>query len=380
MGAVSMRALRRVVVAPTAFKGSLSPLEAAEAMARGVRRALPQAEVIVLPLADGGDGTLECLAQAGVCQLGLHPVPDALGRPRQAPYGISADGTTGYIEMAKVCGLALLRPEERDPRVTTTLGVGEMIRYLLAQGVRRLVVGLGGSATNDGGAGALRALGWQLLDRHGEPIPLGSAGLLRLHRVVPPSSPERAVEVVLAADVRNPLLGKRGATAVFAPQKGATPEMLPDLERALRRWAVAIHRAIGRKLSRVPGTGAAGGLAFGLVAHFPQAQLTSGAELVMRTTGFYDALHEADLVLTGEGKLDATTLHGKLLMRVLQAAKRQRVPVAILCGEARLDLQRLRRYGVVACEALVGDERSREEAIRLASPLLETLATKLLSQ
>lgn len=373
-----MRAIRRIVISPTAFKGSLNPVEAAQAMERGIRRALPDAEVVVLPLADGGDGMLQCLAHAGVCTLHRHTVSDALGRPCAAPYGVSTEGTTGFIEMAQICGLAQLRPEQRDPRVTTTLGVGEMIAHLLAQGRRKLVIGLGGSATNDGGAGALAALGWQLLDSAGEPIPLGNAGLLRLHRALPPPRTEERVEVVLAADVRHPLLGKQGATAVFAPQKGATLEMLPELERAMRRWAVAVHQAIGRKLSQVPGAGAAGGLAFGLLAHFPQARLVSGAEFVMRAVGFHDALRSADLVLTGEGQVDATTLHGKLLTGVLRAARRHRVPVAVICGDIQGDSAMLAPYGVVCCQTLVSENVSREEAMQEAATLLEDTTTKLL--
>lgn len=332
----------------------------------------------MLPLADGGDGMLQCLAHAGVCTLRYHTVPDALGRPRTAPYGISADSETGFVEMAQICGLAQLRPEERDPRVTTTLGVGEMISHLLAQGVPRMVIGLGGSATNDGGAGALAALGWQLQDKHGQPIPPGNAGLLHLHRVIPSPSANDRVDVLLAADVRNPLLGKQGATAVFAPQKGATPQMLPELERAMRRWVVAVHRATGRKVSRIRGTGAAGGLAFGLLAHFPQAQLVSGAEFVMQAVGFHEALRGAELVLTGEGQVDATTLHGKLLMQVFQRAKRQGVPVAVICGSVQGEPAMLKQYGVLACETLVSERTSREAAMREATVLLEEKTAKLL--
>ncbi len=378
MGAVPVRAIRKIVVAPTAFKGSLTPLEAAQAMERGVRRVLPKARVVVLPLADGGDGMLQCLAHAGVCTLYRHTVSDAFARPQESPYGLSADGHTGFIEMAQICGLAQLRPEERDPRRTTTLGVGEMIAYLLAQEVGKLVIGLGGSATNDGGSGALRALGWQLLDERGEPIPLGNAGMLRLRRVVPPSPPNEQVEVVLAADVRNPLLGEQGATLVFAPQKGATPEMLPELEHAMRRWAIAVHRAVGRKISRVPGTGAAGGLAFGLFAHFPRAQIVSGAEFVMQAIGFTDALRDADLVLTGEGQVDATTLHGKLLMRVLQASQKQRVPVAVICGDIQGEAAMLEPYGVIHCQTLLSEGVTREEAMRQASHFVEEKTVKLL--
>ncbi|MCS6829075.1 MAG: glycerate kinase [Armatimonadota bacterium] len=373
-----MRAIRKIVVAPTAFKGSLTPVEAALAMERGVRRILPDAQIIALPLADGGDGMLQCLAHAGLCTLHHHTVTDSLRRPHEAPYGISADGKTGFMEMAQICGLAQLYPKERDPRFTTTFGVGEMIAHLLAQGIGKLVIGLGGSSTNDGGSGALTALGWRLLDKQGEPIPLGNAGLLLLHRVIPSPLCSEHLEVVLAADVRNPLLGKNGATTVFAPQKGATPSMLPELERAMRRWAVAVHRVTSRKTSRIPGAGAAGGLAFGLLAHFPQARLVSGAEFVMQAVGFYDALRDADLVLTGEGQVDATTLHGKLLLRVLQAAKRQGVPVAVICGDMRGDPAMLQPYGVLGWQTLVSETISRKEAFREAAALLEKKTAKLL--
>ncbi|MGQ9487005.1 MAG: glycerate kinase [Armatimonadota bacterium] len=375
-----MPAIRKIVIAPTAFKGSLDPVEVALAMERGVRRTLPGVETVVVPLADGGDGMLRCLAQAGVCALQWHPLHDALCRLHKAPYGISPNGETGFIEVAQICGLAQLRPEERDPRRTTTLGVGEMIEHLLQQGVRDLVIGLGGSATNDGGSGALVALGWQLLDRQGNAIAPNNAGLSHVHRVIPASCERTDIEVTLAADVRNPLLGRQGATMVFAPQKGATVEMLPELERAMRRWAIAVHRAIGQKISQIPGTGAAGGLAFGLLAHFPQAQISSGADLVMQTVGFEDALREADLVLTGEGRVDETTLHGKLVSRVLRTAKKWGVPVAIICGDFVGEHSALAQYGVLTCQTLVSEAGSLEEAMRRTADLLEEKSAKLFKQ
>lgn len=375
-----MPAIRKIVIAPTAFKGSLDPVEVALAMERGVRRALPGVETVVVPLADGGDGMLRCLAQAGVCALQWHTVHDALCRLHKAPYGISPDRETGFIEMAQICGLAQLRPEERDPRRTTTLGVGEMIEHLLQQGIRNLVIGLGGSATNDGGSGALVALGWQLLDRQGNAIALGNAGLSHVHRVISAPCERTDIEVTLAADVRNPLLGRQGATTVFAPQKGATAQMLPELERAMRRWAIAVHRAIGQKISQIPSTGAAGGLAFGLLAHFPQAQISSGADLVMQAVGFEDALREADLVLTGEGRVDETTLHGKLVSRVLRTAKKRGVPVAIICGDFVGEHSALAQYGVLTCQTLVSEAGSLEEAMRRTAYLLEEKSAKLLKQ
>jgi len=373
-----MPAVRKIVIAPTAFKGSLDPVQCAHAMERGARRSLPNAETVVLPLADGGDGMLRCLAQAGACELRWHRVHDALARPKEAPYGVSPDGQTCFIEMAQICGLAELRPEEREPRRTTTLGVGEMVAHALRQDVRRLVIGLGGSATNDGGSGALVALGWQLLDRQGNAVTLGNAGLAQVHRVVPAPCQQEHIEVVLAADVRNPLLGRHGATMVFAPQKGATAQLLPEMERAMRRWAVVVHRAIGRKISRIPGTGAAGGLAFGLLAHFPQAQITSGADFVMQAVGFEQALQGADLVLTGEGRVDETTLHGKLLFRVLHTAHKHGIPIAIVCGDFVGDRSALVQYGALVCETLVSAKVSPEEAMWRAEQMVEENTAKLL--
>lgn len=373
-----MRTARKIVIAPTAFKGSLDPVQAAEAMQRGVQRAAPDSQTVLLPLADGGDGMLKCLTRSGACGLRQHPVHDALGRLHTAPYGVSPDGMTGYIEMAQVCGLAQMRPEERNPDVTTTLGVGEMIAHVLAQGVAKLIIGLGGSATNDGGAGALTALGWRLLDRHGRSVAPCPQGLLQIHHVIPSPCTHTELEVVLAADVRNPLLGRYGATKVFAPQKGATNEMLLELERALRRWAVLVHQVTGRRISRVPGAGAAGGLAFGLLAHFPQATIVSGAELVMQAVGFYDALQCADLILTGEGRVDESTFHGKLLFRVLRAAAKRRTPVGIVCGEYVGDPAVLGRYNVVACRAIASGGIARDEAIRRAAEFVEAETAKLL--
>ncbi len=374
-----MRGIRKIVLAPTAFKGSLDPVQAAEAMEHGVRRVLPEAHTLFMPLADGGDGMLKCLARAGVCQMSTHVVHDALGRLHEAPFGLTPDGTTGFVEIAQVCGLVQLRPEERDPRRTTTFGVGEMIAHLLQRGVQRLVIGLGGSATNDGGSGALAALGWRLLERDGAPISAGNSGLLGLHRVVPSPCCLEGVEVLIAADVRNPLLGKRGATRVFAPQKGATVEMLPEMDRALWRWAISVHRATGRKLSRVPGAGAAGGLAFGLLAHFRHARLVSGAEYVMQAVGFEQALRTADLVITGEGRVDETTLHGKLLLRVLRVCRRHRVPVLVICGEFVGDPTLLNRWEVLGCEALVSATVARDDAMRFAEELVAQKTAKLLA-
>lgn len=380
MGGLPIHHIRKIVIAPTAFKGSLDPVQAAEAMYYGLRQVAPDAEAVILPLADGGDGMLKCLARAGGCLVRSHIVHDPLGRLREASFGISPDGSTGYVETAQACGLALLRPEERNPFRTSTFGVGEMIIHLLQQGVRRLVIGLGGSATNDGGSGALAALGWRLLERDGAPIAPGAGGLLRLKRAIPSPCGQEGLEVILAVDVGNPLLGRRGATMVFAPQKGATADMLPRLERAMLRWAITVHRAVGRKISHRRGAGAAGGLAFGLLAHFPLARMVSGAQYVMEKTGFERALKGAQLVLTGEGRVDETTLHGKLLSQVLKACRRARVPVAVVCGEFIGDLSALRDGGVVACETLVSKDISLEQAMQEAHALVQAKTQKLLRQ
>ncbi len=298
----------RVVIAPNAFKGSLSALEAAEAMAEGVRAVHPLAELVMVPIADGGDGTVEALVAAAGGSLQRRRVRGPLGDPVDAEYGIIDGGATAVIEMARAAGLALVPVGRRDPARATTFGVGQLLQAAHDAGVRRFIVGIGGSATNDGGAGMAQALGYHLLDDRGLELSPGGLALENLDRIHVGGvhSDWHEAEVSVATDVTNPLTGPNGASAIYGPQKGATPELVQRLDRALSRLAAIIRRDLQADVESLPGAGAAGGLGAGLVA-FAQARLRPGAEMVMEALHLDDRLSGADLVLTGEGRLDSQT-------------------------------------------------------------------------
>lgn len=327
----------RVLVAPDKFRGTLSASGAAAAIAQGWERGDPAATVTRLPLADGGEGTLDALLAAMAGE--EHPalVTGPLGEPVTARYGMVGAGPerTGVIEMAEASGLVLVPPDRRDPKRTTTRGTGELILAAVSSGARRLLVCVGGSATNDAGAGAAQALGFRLLDAEGMDIGPGGAALIRLDRIdASGRSPGLdGIEVIVATDVDNPLTGQRGASATFGPQKGASAADVELLDRALTRFADVVARDLGAEIRDVPGAGAAGGLAGGLQA-FLGARLRSGARTVMDAAGFDAKLREADLVVTGEGSFDEQSLRGKVPGAVLEAAARVGVRAVVLCGRA----------------------------------------------
>jgi glycerate kinase len=327
----------RVLVAPDKFRGTLHASAAAAAIARGWERGDPAATVTRLPLADGGEGTLDALLAALSGE--DHPalVTGPLGEPVTARYGIAGAGAqrTGVIEMAEASGLTLVPPERRDPKHATSRGTGELILAAVVSGARRLLVCVGGSATNDAGAGAAQALGFRLLDDEGNDLGAGGAALLHLDRIdVAGRSPDLdGVEVVVATDVDNPLTGPHGASATFGPQKGASAEDVELLDRALARFADVAARDLGVEIREVPGAGAAGGLAGGLMA-FLGARLRSGARTVMDAVGFEARLREAEVVVTGEGSFDEQSLGGKVPGAALDAAARAGVPAIVLCGRA----------------------------------------------
>lgn len=311
----------KIIVAPNSFKGSLSSPAAAEAIARGIRRADPQAEVVLLPLADGGEGTTDALLAATGGQRVALTVRGPVGVPLRAEYGLLApDGSTAIVEMASAAGLGLVPPDQRDPRHTSTYGVGELIQAAAQSGASRLIVGLGGSGTNDGGAGAMQALGARFWDTHGALLPPGlGAGHLKSIARIDISEfafPRGEVSVVIASDVTNPLLGDSGASAVYGPQKGATPGMVTEMDEALSHYAALLKRDVGRDVAAWPGAGAAGGLGAALMA-FLGAEMQSGIDLVLDAAGFDDKARGADWVFTGEGRIDTQTLQGKTIAGVL---------------------------------------------------------------
>ncbi|MGB6896161.1 MAG: glycerate kinase [Dehalococcoidia bacterium] len=322
----------RVLIAPQEFKGSLSARAAARAMAQGLRRALPDALLDILPVADGGPGTVEALVEAASGDLREITAQDPLGRPVQAAWGLLPDGTA-VIEMAAASGLSLLTAAERDPRRASTYGTGQLIRAALDTGCQRIIVGVGGSATNDGGAGAAQALGARLLDAQNKELPPGGAALARLARIDASSLDQRLADcqVLVATDVTNPLCGAEGASMVYGPQKGADPELARQLDAALAHYARVLQRNLGVDVAERPGAGAAGGLAAGLVA-FAGAEIRSGFELVAEAVGLRERLREADLALTGEGRLDLQTGYGKTTAGVAGLAREAGVPVIALVG------------------------------------------------
>ena len=368
----------RVVIAPQSFKGSADAVAVASAIARGTRRVWPRAVCVELPLADGGEGTVHALLRATDGEWHRARVHDPLGREIAAAWGVLGDRKTAVVEMAAASGLPLLREEERDPRVTSTRGTGELILAAAASGAQRIVIGIGGSATNDGGAGMARAFGYRFIDRSGRDLPEGGAALARLVRIEGQTDPRLIRPAIdVACDVRNPLLGPEGATAVFGPQKGATPEIQRELEAALTRYADVVEGFVGRNVRDVPGAGAAGGLGAGLIA-FLDARLVSGSALVLDAVGFDERLVGADLVITGEGRIDGQSVYGKLTHAVTIAAKRRGIPVVAVAGVLGPGYEAMNNAGIETIETLAGaSDADRDAAIRDPLPRIADAAERL---
>ena len=367
----------RVLVAPDKFRGTLTARAAGDAIARGWRRARPDDDVVVVPLADGGEGTLDVLAptdEAGATR-STRTVTGPLGDPVEAAFGMRDE--TAVIEMARASGLGLVPTDRRAPMRATTRGTGELMAAAMDAGARRMLVCLGGSATNDGGVGMAAALGGRFLDVDGRPIGDGGGAVVALNRLDagPVLDRVRAIEIVGVTDVDNPLCGPAGASAVFGPQKGASPDDVVVLDRALAHLAAVAARDLGVDRSREPGAGAAGGLGFGLMA-FTGARLRRGVEVVMEAVRFEQQLAGASVVITGEGSFDASSLRGKVPAGVLDAARLAGVPAAILCGVAGTDAPGAIVRSLVD---LVGPEVALAEAAgsleRLASELADDAAT-----
>ena len=337
----------RVVLAPDSFKESLPAADVCAALERGVREAAGDAEVRCVPMADGGEGTLTTLVGATGGRRVAVTVAGPLGTPVDASFGLLGDGTTAVVELAAASGLELVPVVERDVRRSTSHGTGELMRAALDAGATRLVVGIGGSATNDGGAGLLVALGARVLDASGHPVRPGGEGLHDVDRIDWSGLDPRLREVRLevAGDVDNPLLGPRGASAVFGPQKGASDDVVADLEAALARWADVVA-ASGEDHRETPGAGAAGGTGFALLQL--GAALRPGVELVADVVGLRAAMEGADLVITGEGRVDAQTLHGKTPAGVLAVARSVGVPVVVLGGAVGPGAEQVLDAGAIA--------------------------------
>ena len=361
----------KVVIAPQAFKGSISALEAARAMGEGVLRVVAGAETVTVPVADGGDGTLETLVEGSGGEIRTSEVTGPLGERIEAQWGAMGDGATAVIEMARTSGLALVPIEKRDPLVATTYGLGEAIRHALEAGYRRYIVGIGGSATNDAGAGMAQALGVRLLDGGGRDLPFGGAALARLDRIDLSSLDRRAQEsqFLVACDVSNPLTGPEGASAIYGPQKGATPEMVARLDAALGHFAQVVKRDIGADVNDVPGAGAAGGLGGGLIA-FLGAQLRTGVDIVLDTVGLDRHLEGADLVITGEGCMDYQTVYSKAPIGVAERARARGIPVVAISGSLGDGYSEVHSHGIDAAAAITSAPMTLDEASQGAAELV----------
>ena len=368
----------RVVVAPDSYKGSVSAVGVAAALERGVLRVFPQAEVRKIPIADGGEGTVEALVTATGGQMRQERVRGPLGEVVDACWGILGDGKTAVIEMAAASGLPLVPPDRRDPRITTTYGTGELIRTALDAGLRRIIIGIGGSATNDGGTGMAQALGAKFLAADGAELPPGGGALAQLKTIDLSGLDSRLTktEITVACDVDNPLCGQRGAAAVFGPQKGATPAMVAELDAALGHFAGCARAATGRNVADLAGAGAAGGLGAGLL-FFTPAKLRPGVEIVLEAVKFAEVVKDAAFVITGEGRTDFQTAYGKAPVGVAKVAKQFGVPVFCISGGLGDGADDVLAQGIDAVMSICSRPLSLDECMRDGATLIEEAAARL---
>ncbi|GAA6132353.1 glycerate kinase [Halopseudomonas sabulinigri] len=367
----------KLVIAPDSFKESLSASAVAEAIATGWARVYPDAELLLCPMADGGEGTVDAVLAVTAGERRECQVQGPLGAPVRAHWGW-LPGQQAMVEMASASGLHLVAPQQRDVLRASSHGTGELIRAALDAGARRLVLGLGGSATNDGGAGLLQALGVRFLGADGNELPSGGAALQQLQHIDLTGLDTRLarLEVMVAADVDNPLCGPQGASAIFGPQKGASEQQVAQLDQALAHFADVMSATLGEDVRHCPGVGAAGGLGFAAKAVL-KAQFRPGVELVAELCGLADMLQGADLVITGEGRLDGQSLHGKTPVGVARLARSAGVPVIALAGSLGEGYQRLYAEGIAAAFSLAPGPLTLEQAMTEAAAQLTARAADL---
>ena len=355
----------KAVIAIDSLKGSLSSLQAGEAVRKGILRAIPDANVYISPVADGGEGTVEALVKGMNGHLETITASDPLGRPANCTYGILPDQQTAIIEMAAAAGLPLLSPDERNPLYTTTYGVGELIRDAISKGCRRFIVGIGGSATNDGGIGMLQALGYGVLNQDGNQVPFGAIGLKEIISVTDTSAiPElRECSFQIACDVNNPLYGENGCSAVFGPQKGADTSMISEMDNWLKAYASLCAKSFPPADPDFPGCGAAGGLGFAFLT-FTRSVLESGIKIVLEETRLEDHIQDADIVVTGEGRLDAQTIMGKAPVGIARIAKKYQKPVIAFSGCVTNDAALCNEHGIDAFFPILRNVSTLSDAMR----------------
>lgn len=354
----------KVVISIDSLKGSLSSLEAGNAIKEGILNVIPDADVIVRPLADGGEGTVEALALGMGGSLETVSVTGPLGAPVDCTYGILAESKTAIVEMSGAAGITLVPDELRNPLNTTTYGVGEVLKDAIAKGCRHFIVGIGGSATNDGGIGMLQALGFGMLDKDGNQVPFGAKGLAEIAEITDENViPElKECSFRIACDVTNPLCGEKGASAVYGPQKGATPEMVKDMDQWLGAYAELAAKKFAKADAKHPGTGAAGGMGFAFLA-FLDAVLESGIKIILEETHLEDYVKDADLVVTGEGRLDGQTVYGKAPIGVAKIAKKFDKNVIAFSGAVTKDAVACNDHGIDAFFPILRGVQTLQEAM-----------------
>ncbi|WP_282171229.1 glycerate kinase [Cytobacillus firmus] len=368
----------KIVIAPDSFKESLSALEAANAIERGFKAIFPHAQYKKMPMADGGEGTVQSLADATDGRIIECTVTGPLGEPVQSFFGLMGDGKTAVIEMAAASGLHLVPPEKRNPLLTSTRGTGELITAAVDTGVQHIIIGIGGSATNDAGAGMIQALGGKLYDKTGREIGPGGGALAELSAIDMSNLDPRLrdVHIEVACDVDNPLTGPRGASAIFGPQKGATPEMVQLLDRNLGHFADIVEHALGKPFRDIEGAGAAGGIGGSLLA-FLNADLKRGIDIVLDAVNFEEEVKGADLVITGEGRIDSQTIYGKTPIGVAKAAKKHGIPIIGLAGSLSNDSQIVHEHGIDALFSIVPGVITLPDAFEKAALYMERTARNI---
>ncbi len=359
----------KIVLAPDKFKGSLTASAVCAAMTEGILQADPTAEVVAIPMADGGEGTAEVLTQSTHGTWHLVTVLDPLDNPVEAGFGVSGDGKTAFIEMAQASGLRLLNPSNYDPFRASTFGTGQLIGQAISRGVERIVLGIGGSATNDCGTGMAAALGWRFLDKSGQALRPCGGNLIEIQTIIAPELMWSGT-VEVACDVTNPLVGPNGATYIYGPQKGATVADLPVLDAGMTHFAGLIQKQFGLDLATLPGAGAAGGLGAGAVL-FLNGHLTEGVNLLMKHTQLAEKMTGADLVLTGEGRIDNQTLQGKLIAGITRLGQEQQIPVVALCGSLQLTSDELTTLGLTSAFSIMPGPTSLADALTNAAEYLK---------
>jgi glycerate kinase len=357
----------KIVIAPDSYKESLPACEVAQAIESGFREIFPDAQYVKVPVADGGEGTVEAMIAATHGTVKTSRVTGPLGEPVDAMWGISGDGLTAFIEMAAASGLALVPAAQRNPLLTTSRGTGELILHALEQGAKSIIIGIGGSATNDGGAGMVQALGARLSDANGKELTAGGGSLISLNSIdIAGLDPRLAVcSLRVACDVTNPLTGDLGASRIFGPQKGATDAMIVELDASLAHYAEVIKKSLHIDVLNVPGAGAAGGMGAALMA-FLGAELGRGIEIVTQALNLEEHIHDCSLVLTGEGRIDSQSIHGKVPVGVASVAKKYHKPVIGIAGCLTTDVGVVHQHGIDAVFSVLTQIGTLDEAFRSA--------------